>query len=796
MNFINNIVITLTAFSIWYLIGLGPVVVLLTGRHKQKAFLLAPLLGMCLLTLVGFFELSVLLIPLTPKLNVCILGFFSLMLCLSLRSSTYQIVKYSIQKPLKWFWMLPFVYLLVFAWLFHTSGYQLLVGSSDQLLYCLDAKQILEEMNTGSINDLPIPRYDHYVHDIGARLVPYAKAFRRGADIMLATTKSLIGLSYQEAFPVLVSCSILTLGLALGFLGRTFLRFSILTSLILQLVFLSGFYLFLIHVQGSLALILGIAPSLVTLAMLVRVARAPSWRWQLLTAITMAAYFSIYSEPVPINIFFPSALIVMWQLNHGWPRFISALQRVVFVYLLVFIAAPYAAYSIYSRIIDNLHPVIVSVMEYHFTAGVGAKEFFSVPLDSTFQQWTLASVILGAISYYDSSSFNAHTAVFIASSKWLSPIVFFTFCGIALVGLFKNKTSIARVYAIPLIIWPLVTLIMANAEDGLRFARSLHYSMPFAMIGLVAITNRYFCFTKKTSVLQVGFTTVGKIVLTVFICTNIYTVTRTINYLASHDVYNDPLIPRFDERNIAWVKLKNELSISALHESPVLLSGFHDTIRPSMIVSNIPSLSHVIGDSILSFWPIYTSLHYQPVWSEYNTRLSKEEFDLALRRENEHWTKNMVSSLIGRSEQAVVPVGNGYPKEWLSTKDIYASRMARFTNIGDVYYRNDYSVILPNSITSDSKKDVLGHYRMLLKSGSVDIKAQYDKPSQLTLIFDGNMNDVELKIGDNLFKAQPIKENPGLNKLLVTVQPEDKFKLSLLVNKAVKLREIKWEPIS
>src|SRR5437016_6173927 len=125
MDFFNNTAIAIASFSIWFFIGFGPTLRLLPRGHQRKTFLLAPLIGLCLLTIIGFFELTVLLKPFTPRINVSVLAIISLLLCLRDWRRTEKIFKDSFRKPLSWLWLPPIGLVLVFAWLFHDSGYHL-----------------------------------------------------------------------------------------------------------------------------------------------------------------------------------------------------------------------------------------------------------------------------------------------------------------------------------------------------------------------------------------------------------------------------------------------------------------------------------------------------------------------------------------------------------------------------------------------------------------------------------------------------------------------------------------------
>ena len=68
--FFSNIIIAILAFGSWYFTGLGPTYLLLPASLRREGYLLAPLVGMGLLALVGLFEITVLLTPLVPRVNL------------------------------------------------------------------------------------------------------------------------------------------------------------------------------------------------------------------------------------------------------------------------------------------------------------------------------------------------------------------------------------------------------------------------------------------------------------------------------------------------------------------------------------------------------------------------------------------------------------------------------------------------------------------------------------------------------------------------------------------------------
>lgn len=781
--FLYNLLIGFGAFIGWYFAGLGFALVLLPRIYRSKVFLLAPLLGMCLLVLIGLFQMAVLLTPIFPRINLGVLVLISLMLCFIYRNDFKTAWNHFRQREIK-LWVIPFLFLLVFAWMFHNGGYHMLVGGSDQLQYANDARQMLEQVNTGSPQDIPVPRQNYFIYEMNAQTLPYMKMYRRGAEIMLATTKAVTARSYEQAFPITILCALLTLGLILGFLGQVFLRFSLCSSLVLQTAFLSSFYLLMLHIQGSLALLMSIAPGFMALALLSRIAHRSSWRWLILTIIVVAAYLSIYTEAAIVNILIPSIFLLAWEFRRSWLCGFGATRRLGLVFLAVFACAPFAIYSIVANAIYNLTPILHAAT-HELTAQ-------TVSLTTLMQQWNLSAALLGEMSYYDPSAFNSVVAQFVSNFYWVGIVSFFIFCGCGLFGYLKDKNRLSYLFAFVLILWLLASFVLAYQQDGLRFARSLQYATPFALVGLLVLFDRYQIFTlRKNNILSTAVAKIGMLVLIIFIFMNAYTSARTIHFITSHDLDNDPILLRFDTNATQWQLLRNELHDSAALNAPVLLSGFKNTIWPFAIATTIRDQPHVLGKSILNFWPIYDAFRVLK-YSEFNTRVSEKEFYLARQKQSQSWSE-VESKLIKDSKQAVVPVGNGYPIEWSDSKDVYAPRSKRFTNIGEVIYRKEYAVVLANNMVSGLKSDALGSYRMLVASGSVIVRDPMDVPYQLIIEYSGKAGDVKLKVANHFYIGQA-QERQGQIKITAIVAPQDMAKLNLLVIHAVKLRSITWMP--
>lgn len=602
LNFFVNVAISVWAFAGWYFSGLGFSLVLLPRSRKAEAFLLAPLVGLCLLSIIGLFQLTFLLIPFYPRFNMFILVALSLLMCLW-RSPDFISAWNTFRSKKIILFIVPFILILVFAWLFHKSGFELLVGGSDQLQYAENARHMVEEMHTGSIRDKPVARLDYYVYEMNTRIMPYIKGYRRGAEVLLGSTAKMTGLSYEDAFPVIILNSLLTLGLVLGFLGCVFFRLSLTSCLVLQTTFLSAFYLFLSQIQGSLALMLSIAPLLTGLALLIRVVRVSSWHWWLLAAIIITGYLSIYVETALITILLPSVLLILCEVWRSKLKAISSILRVFLIYVFVYVCVPSAWYSSFLNTKDNLlvaynqHIAMLSQLISNDATNVASHYLMM-------QQWNLVSLILGIYSYYDMTIFNAHITQMIQSIPKMEWLLLYLVCTCALLGYFKIWNRLSYLFSFLLFLWVVIGTIFVYQMDTLRYMRALQYSMPFIILGLVILACGNHQKNSQSRFWLIA-TWSGRCLLAIFVCINMYTDIRTIYFITVHSLYDDPILLRFSERENAWRKLHDELNISAVHASPILFSGFHETIRPLAISIIIRDQPHMLGESISSFWRIY-----------------------------------------------------------------------------------------------------------------------------------------------------------------------------------------------
>lgn len=347
-----------------------------------------------------------------------------------------------------------------------------------------------------------------------------------------------------------------------------------------------------------------------------------------------ATYFSIYSEPALINVLAPTLALLVWYFFKNKPNFFSMVKNVGFIYVLVFILSPFAIYSVFVNTLTNIKLLMVPCLN-----GIAPMSAVSVAQRSVggfyMQTWEVAGAILGFMSYYNTGSFHNTMRFLFMNHPVVAFIGFILFSGCGLLGCLKTNNILARLFSIPLISWILVAFVAANQHDDFRFARSLHYAMPFAMIGVVLLASQYwrkrdviFTTIKRNLLLmlvvsprnrRISLANIGRnsikylaiVVLGIFIFMNTYTTARTIRFIASHnnendhEKGNDPVLLRFDERSLEWRLLKKELRYSSSRQVPVLISGFQETVRPLAISIIMRNQKHVLGYDVLHLWRLY-----------------------------------------------------------------------------------------------------------------------------------------------------------------------------------------------
>src|SRR5258708_35108298 len=182
-----------------------------------------------------------------------------------------------------------------------------------------------------------------------------------------------------------------------------------------------------------------------------------------------------------------------------------------------------------------------------------------------------------------------------------------------------------------------------------------------------------------SGMVRTGMRIVALLIFLLLVGSNISTQYRAIRFVNADTLQTDPIVHRLDPRAPEWRRLREMLSPSA--ETPVLLSGFHDTPTPHWLAIGTDPVPHFLGSSILAFWDIWPAL--TPVWlSEYHDRTPFDPDWL--------WTQITAGPLAHRDEtnarylahsrQALVPVGASYPVEWGARLSLAGPVAVRVTN--------------------------------------------------------------------------------------------------------------------
>jgi hypothetical protein len=759
---------------VWLVTGAGPALLLLRRSWRGQALFLAPVLGMTLLGLVGLFRLSVLLVPLAPRLDAALLGALSVLLCALTRRSWPGAWRRS-RRSLALL-VVPAAFAAAHAALFGKGGYQLLVGGQDQLQYCLNARYMLHVMHTGSADDVPVPRQDHYVHDLTTRLLPYLRAHRRGAEVVLASTAALTGLPPEEAFPVCVGAAGVALGLALVFVGRAGLRLRRRGIFVLQLALLGSACLAVCHVQGSLPNLLSLPQRLTCLALLALVLPAPSLRGTVLTALLVAGALAFYGDSAFPGLVLPGAALVAWNLwRSPTPKRVLACAGAVTV--LAILLAPAGFTPLVKSTADNFR-MLRNGVQAPAPGAAPAGPLWRSPFWP--QAWPL---LLGVTSYYDAGRANALLAQYLAARPSWGCVVCLGLGALGLLGLLLRRAPAARLFALALAIWGAGALVYAGTNDYLRFVRCGQYALPLALAGLAALAGGAPRRLRRAPAL------VGLGVLAAFAAVNLWTVERIYRYVRSHDTQSDAILLRLDGHSALWKELREELKPS--ERAPLLIAGFQETVRPFAIVCALPDHPHFLGASITRFWPLPDlgpRLTYPP--EDRDSRLSGEQQQAARRLQGQSWSE-LTPELLGRSVQAVVAVGQGYPAEWGPWPDVVAPRVRRFRPVCDVVYKTQPGLTLAPGALGPLERDAGGPYRQLRRGGPVEPAGREAAGHVFRLVYEGQADDVKLRVGGQTYSGAP---GAAGVELAAPVPGGGAAGLELLVARPVKVRRLGWDP--
>jgi hypothetical protein len=792
MTFLLNLGLLAWTAAVWTGCGYGFVRGMLPRRGWREAVLLAPLVGACLLGLLGFFEVAVLLVPLRPWLNAAALLVLSALLARYAGRKDRAAVGLK-GRQLAWLCLTPAASLAAFAWLFHAQGFHLLVGSQDQIQYCENARHVLEVMHTGAEADVPVPRQDHLVSDFCTRFLPYLREYRRGAEVLLATTMALCRSGPQQAFPLTVAGGYFTLGLSLAYLGHRLLRLRLASCILLQLLLLGSAHLTLLHYQGSLAHLLALPLCLLALPATARALRAPSVGHRLLAGLLCGSLFTFYNEPVAVVLLLPLGAYVCWR---AWasPRQRGRLAlRLAAVLAVALAVSPLAVQATKTNTVSNLQKVRAGLTQPRPAAAEPARPS---PVRSPF--WAQTANVLGLTSYFDTTRTNADLSRAYAVPAWRGCAACALLWAAGLAGLLLRRRAEARLFALVLLAWAGGAFAFAHSQDQLRFWRSVQYTMPFALVGLVLLaetSSRRPVHLAVTWPVQLSFGPV-QVAVVLLLAVNLFTVYRTARYTVARDAHTDAVLFRFEETAPEWVALRRHVAESS-GGSPVLISGYKDTIRPHLLAVGTAPNPHFLGDSIAGFWPL-PRIHQAKVpeveWPRVGTRVSRQRFiEEYYRQQRPSWSE-LSASYLARSVVAVVPPGHGYPEEWRPWRDVYPPLVERGHPLCDLVHKDRHLVRL--SSAGDLQHDAQGPYRLLLAPEAELTLPAATRPSRLHLRYEGAApSQVEVHVDGGRRAGEASTSPDGLSQVSVLLPPGAKVVRIVFPSERhpVKLRELRLD---
>jgi hypothetical protein len=781
--FLENLGLLGWLAAVWTGCGYGFVRAMLPRRGWREAALLAPLVGYCLLGMLGLLEVAVLLVPFSPWLNAAALLTASCLLARYAGRPGRSAVGLK-GRQLACLGLVPLAALVAFAWLFHAGGFHLLVGSQDQIQYCENARHVLGVMHTGSEADVPVPRADHLVSDFSTRNLPYLKDYRRGSEVVLASTMALCRTGPQQAFPLTVGGAAFALGLSLAYLGRRLLRLRVAGCVLLQLLLLGSAHLMLLHYQGSLALLLALPLCLLAVPVTMRALRSPLAGQRLLAGLLCGSLFSFYTEPVAGALLVPLGTYVCWRAWASRRRGRLAL-RLAAVLAVALAVSPLAARTVLANTVGNLK---ATQAELGQPRPAGGPSVVRAPM------WAQTAVMLGVASYFDDTPVNVTLSQAYAKPAWRGCAACALLWAVGLAGLLRQRGA-ARLFGLVLLAWAAAAFTFAHTQDALRFWRAAQYAMPLALVGLVLLA-------KMPSAPAVWWRRCGswalvwpaRLAVVLLLAVNLFTVYRTARYTVARNAHTDPVLFRFDETAAEWVALRQRLAESP--DAPVLISGYKDTIRPLLLAVGTSPSPHFLGDSIARFWPL-PKFHYQEgnaeEWARFGTRISCEKFLEESAKQRAGPYEEIAASYLRRSVAALVPPGHGYPEEWRPWRDVYPPLVVRGHPFCDVVYRDRHAAGL--SSAGELQHDAAGPYRLLAPDAVLTLPGAA-RPVRLLLRYEGAPSELEVSVEGGPAARAEATSPDGLSQTSVQLPPGAKvvrITVPAAERRPVKLRDLRLD---
>jgi hypothetical protein len=794
--FLGNLSILFFVVALYGLIGLGPVLFILEKRFTGNVMLLAPIFGIVFVGFLGLFRISVWLVPLRPIIDATGLLVVSLLLCLLAVRWGGKIKKVE-WKALCIKVLVPVLFIISFAALYRQEGFTLLSAAHDELNYCSNAQHMICNQHTGSSLDIPVARPDHYLYDFNPRDLCYNQFYRRGAEISLATVAVWTGLSTEEAFPVTVGVLLFSFFLLLGFAGAECLGFSSLRTLLLQTSFAVSFiYVFMLHLQGTLAQLCAVQMLLGSICLAALGLARQSGRWCFLSGILAGGVFFFYQEIAIVGLMIPLLIMMAYYLLTQPDERKKTLYNslILLVGMLVF-----GNRMIYSSIFQ------VSGNSSVLLSGLLKTNSLSEAVHP-FEDWLQAIHVLGFASYFDTSDVNGQ----IVQSFWRHPIAVILLEFIIVVcagwGLLKALITTPRIrekclsgigLASALLVFCITLILSYISQDHLRFSRSVQYCWPFIFIGLNLSTVLE---KKRMSIVTTCGFSMSIVLLATLVFFNTWTSVRTFLFVSSHTQQTDPKIPRLNPRSPLWVSLRDELQPSS--ETPILISSFKTAHQPHRIAIGIAPLPHFPGASILSIWKLgFAAAQEKPTADALQNALIGLRSRLSTRASDEDIITQMVKlndpllprKYLAASKQAIIPPEVSYPPEWEEWRDIFSPKRSHFHNIGDVVYKYDRSVSINSTKLGTLQRDQKGIFRELAGDVEMEVLDCRSNCTVLKVVYDGEPGELDIlqSSGEELMVERTLRTSNLQTEITGVIRKSSCSHLQLVPrNGTVKLRQV------
>lgn len=817
-----NIGVLCFCLTIWTAAGLGPVLLLAPKTRFLTWLLLSPLIGLMLIAMIGTARVEFLLLPVDPLMDVSALAGVSLAVLYVRRRSVRRRFGTCCRSLLRLTGPY-FAFLVLFALVFGSNGFETLSTGSDEVAHGLMEEQIIQNVHRGTPDDNPIMRLDHYVQDYPAKDLVYLKNTRRGSDMLTVSTAMLLRLSPQRVYPVTFGCLTLVLAVGVLFLTRHGFNIKLSRAWPVPLVFLVSGGLWTLHIQGNFSDLSSWVLFLLAPWFLMRALGRVRLRWVFPLALIISSAYAFYYEPTLVSLVIPCCLATLYCIIWRRTSAVKVVTVVVLVSALVLVLNPTILDKLVLSVrIAQKYPNIQSlaqglgkneiVLNGHGIAS-GFSQAFAGWRNLAHSDWWPYSVdvLLGFGSAIDVTPLNALLRNTLLGIPLPSLLGIYLTIGVACFGMLMSRRPIGVIAAIVMLIWFAATHLFVIQKNFFTFYRSVMYTMPFLLLGLgLAFCHARIILERYSSTMRY-LAVIPLLASASFLFVNSFTSAELGAYVYSHSVYDDRLIRRLNPDATAWHVLRATLSESS---QPVMISGFSEPTRILWLGSGIRPLAHFMGKSTSDKWVF--GVHAIPDKQFYPTQRPTPQNDWPktgfggvdrngwyfrgssaslipiIEKENLPWNQ-VYPKFLDESEISIVPIRHGWPTEWPEFADIFGQTIIEFPNICDVIYRHDAASMIAAGL-GPLRSDERGRYRELSGNASFTARPRLGWIA-ISIVFDGAPKDLALT-GQPLTRVDWGQQTKGVTESAFSLgEPERSVHLSLLGRAGVRIRNISMRVI-